>query len=268
MTALDDALTHARLTTISADEWLRRIRTNPEYAYTRTEWYKALVALELAAKAPPPPPPATGSFLAERIVVFSDVTDHSVQQFALCGPGYIAAFSADLNQSKPGGAYYVSDAQLATARSGGGRLISWSDCSATPFSEATKMRDQRGLDGAMGQCENDGQYDNMTAGGAALGIGNPSNLSQSRRDDATARINAGTLSLTGEMLFSNPGYSGQGVPIRSVTLYTDRDAAQGGYQPLAAFDALGSGYKHNACLYSGGQASDADWDLYRSWTRP
>lgn len=70
MTALDDALNHARSTRLTPDEWLQRTRDGyrgKPYAHKNTAWYRAVKALERAAKegtpapapAPPKPPPST-----------------------------------------------------------------------------------------------------------------------------------------------------------------------------------------------------------------
>lgn len=243
-----------------------------EYNWQVTHNYKAQVALWNAVHPPnepapaPPPPPPTG-ILAQRIVFMSSTSyDHCnwLDEY-LNTPGTLILFSADLNLSKPDKAYYVTDAQLGQIRSRGREYGWWCDGTATPISEAKKLQATRGGVCVVGQWETDAQYDALVTSGVGLGVGDAGGLSQSRIDDAIRRTASGELRLTGEMMWCNPGYSAQGIAIQSVTVYTDRDAAQGGYQPLAAFVPLPTALKRSSCLYTGGRSTPADWALWRSW---
>ncbi len=221
-----------------------------------------------AAKPAPVPPPPIGLH-AQKVVLMSGTQDTPsdwVAEFVACGPGHGILFSADLNEAKPGGAYYVTDRQLEDVKRGGGWFGWWCDGTATPISEAKKLLAQRGGSAVMGQFETDAQYDALVNSGVPLGVGDAANLSQPRRDDAIRRCNSGELHLTGEMMWCNPAYSAFGIPIESVTLYVDRDASQGGYQPLSAYEPLPAGLKASCCLYTGGKAHPEDWATWRAWT--
>lgn len=192
MSHLDTALHKAEQATILADEWVARVRKNKDYPVFSTKWYAGLSELRVAisvleSTAPP--------WYAQRVLYMTDVDDRMCAKFAMLGPSYTMALSADQNESGPGGAYYASDNQIALARSGWGHVISWCDCSATPLSFAVDMKSQRGLDGVSGQFEQDSEYVNMLSppGPVAVAIGNPGSLSAANRADATARSTRGHL---------------------------------------------------------------------------
>ena len=255
MSSIDEA----RAAQISWDEWCLRV-SKGGYRYTTTHWYRAGRALEQEAKAPPPPPPTSGA--GKRCVYFSNVTDEACAAFAALGPGYTALLTAD-----PNPAYHCSNAQLATLKSGGGKVASWCDCSSTPYSAAVAMAQSRGLAFAGGQAEDEDQYLQAIDQGCTHIIGNPANLGNSLHD-AIDRAGEGSLAFIGEVLSPDPTYSAQGVNISSACLYIDRDAAQGGYIPLSAYSAMPANLRQGASLYTGGRATPADWSTYAAWTKP
>lgn len=266
------SIDHARNTTISADEFLNRVRhgfRDADYAYEKTEWFKALKALEREAKTVPAPvPPPTHVRRAVRTVYFSAVTDFACQRFADLGSGYTALLSADLNLAVPGGKYWATDDQLRVLRSGGSLVGSWCDCSATPYHYAEKLYQDRRLDLATGQFESDAEYDELVANGVTFAIGNPANLTASRLEHAVRLSERGLLDAIGEVMNPDPTYSAQGVDIDSHCFYVDRDDNQGGYQPLAAFSTMPEPTRRACSIYTGGRMTAADWDLYAEWTRP
>lgn len=258
---------HARKATISFDEWCLRMQ-RPGYRYLGSEWYKAGKALEAEAHAAPPPNP--GRLSGNRCVYFSQVVDSAITRISELGAGYTALFSADLNLSKPGSPYFVSDPQLHLLRDRGVRIASWCDCEATPYSAALLMAEQRQLDFAGGQAETIGQYLRATQGGATHLIGEPSMLAQDADvlNDAIRRTRDGSLTFIGEVMHADPSYSAQGVNISSACFYVDRDQARGGYQPLSNFRVMPASLRNGCSIYTGGRMSVSDWDLYAQWTKP
>ncbi len=257
----------AKQTTISWDEFLHRVRTGrySDADLKRTKWYQAGHALELEAKAPPPPPAHPPG---NRCIYFSEVTDHAINVVAALGPGYTALFSADLNLSRPGFKFYVTNDQLGLLRRAGVGLASWCDCSATPYSAAVGMKDNRSLDFAGGQAENPEQYLHATQGGARHVVGEPAVLAQDPDvlKDAIRRSYDGSLAFIGEVMHPQPNYSAQGVNITSACLFVDRDAAQGGYLPLDAYGGMDASLRKGCSLFAGGRMQDNDWTTYSAWT--
>lgn len=96
------AASRAKQTTISWDEYLNRVRTNPKYDYKSTRWYKAGVALEQIKHLPPPPPPvvapygtkANAGVFAGRGIMLGSNPDVWNQALGLAKSGYldVAAF--------------------------------------------------------------------------------------------------------------------------------------------------------------------------------
>lgn len=134
MTALDDALREARQTTIGADQWLRRIldgyRGKP-YNYAGTAWYKAIRALEQAAKATAPAPtpapvptpaPAPNALLVARARNVIVCTTDPETAIARAKPGYTVAFCADPNPSYRN---HATAANVQAAKSRGIETAGW-----------------------------------------------------------------------------------------------------------------------------------------------
>lgn len=221
--------------------------------------------IDIVRHANPPPPPTHPP--GSRCVYFSEVSELGINRLAGLGRAYTALFSADLNLSGPGKTYYVTDGQLDRLRNAGVTLGSWCDCDATPYAAAKRMRQERGLAFAGGQAESEDQYLQAIDGGATHIIGNPGTLGNSLRD-AIDRSYEGSLAFIGEVMRPDPTYSAQGVNITSACLYVDRDAAQGGYLPLANYGVMPAGLRNGCSVYTGGKMLDSDWDTYASWTRP
>jgi len=272
---LQAALAHVRRAQLSPDAFLRRV-SRGDYLYTNAPWYRAmqeLQAAENAGQAPVPPPPGAGEpvprGVGTRCVFFSDVSTFACERFAALGPAYTALLSADLNESGPGGAYYVSDAQLATLRSGGGAVWAWCDGTATPISHARQFASDRKLAGVCSQFETQAEWAATRAAGTVLAIGNPAEFVGTPQLDAMRAAAVGnTLAFIGECLSPDPGYSAQGVNVRSVCFYVDRDAAHGGYCPLAGYAAQPPEQRRVCSVYTGGKMTSADWALYAQWTKP
>lgn len=205
-----------------------------------------------------------------RCVYFSTVTDLAVTRLCELGAGYTALFSADLNESGPGGDYYVADTQLTMLKAAGVICASWCDCSATPYGTAKLMAATRGLAFAGGQGEDPDQYLQATEGGATHVIGEPSVLKQNEDvfKNAVARSWNGSLAFIGEVMRPDPTYSAQGVNITSACFYVDRDAKEGGYIPLAAYSVMPPSLRNGCSIYTGGKMTSEDWDTYAAWTKP
>jgi hypothetical protein len=221
------------------------------------------ISIDRHVPTPPPPQHPPGA----RCVYFSEVADHAIDRMAALGVGYTALFSADLNLSGPGGKFYVTDQQLGVLKRAGVIVASWCDCSATPYTAAQRMKQERGLVYAGGQAESEDQYVQATSLGATQIIGNPGDLGNSLRD-AIDRSYDGTLAFIGEVMRPDPSYSAQGVNITSACFYIDRDAAQGGYLPLDAYAGMPASLRAGCSIYTGGRMQDHDWDTYAAWTKP
>lgn len=157
MTFLDDAVAHVKKTTISADEYLRRVDDIESYAYKSTEWYKAIKALEAAAKTPVQPPGSGHPLAANaRYILFGDT---QVMDAALGAPAkYKVALSAD-----PAFAAEATKENVAGLRAAGHRVCSWCDCESTLPPAAINLASRLALDGWIGQAETFAQYSNATA---------------------------------------------------------------------------------------------------------
>ncbi len=220
--------------------------------------------------AVPPAPNPPQHPLGSRCVYFSNVTDEAITLLAALGKPYTALFSADLNQSGPGGDYYVTDGQLNRLRNQGVVVASWCDCSATPYTAAQQMARERGLAYAGGQAEDPAQYQQAVGLGAKQIIGEPSVLKQDPDvlADAILRSNNGTLAFIGEVMHPDPTYSAQGVNITSACFYVDRDAKDGGYIPLAAYEVMPFPLRNGCSIYTGGRMTPDDWATFAAWTHP
>jgi hypothetical protein len=270
VTAAED---FAAKTTIPWDEWVRRVQSG---GYTdaqlhRTYWFRAGAALEAQVRPPKPPAPVPSS-LGQRCVYMSSVTEEAIDAFLRMCAGtphgwYTIIFSADLNESKPGKAYYVTDGQIAWCKKVA-LVGSWCDSSETPTAHAVLMAHTRGLDFASGQCENGAQFDDAIRMDVPLLIGNPSELAdEGKLDDAIREQKAGRAFI-GEVLSPDPTYSAQGLDIASACYYIDRDANRGGYCPLSAYAGHPAGQRRSCSVYTGGRMLPADWELYKAWTKP
>jgi len=110
---------------ITPDEWVRRIRANPSYAWKNTKYGKALLAARALGQNPPPPlsPPPSGNELAQSwLILGQDPMD------ALLAPGYYKlAITADLGYRQ----LYTPDF-FAAARAQNRVIVPWCDCRPSP----------------------------------------------------------------------------------------------------------------------------------------
>ena len=156
------AAANAAKTTISYDEFLRRVATQKGYPYTKTAWYRAGRNLDAAKAAglppatqPPPAIPKPGNLAAARARLFLAQEPLS----CLAAPNWmVPVLTAD-----PGYRDWVSHDTIAQLRARFGKVEAWADCrtppDGTPYDVAEAMTRDFGLDGTWGQCENQGEFD-------------------------------------------------------------------------------------------------------------
>lgn len=234
----------AKLTTISQDEFLRRVSVNPDYAYKATNWYKALSALEAIKHLetpPPPPPPGIDLSPGRSWIVMAQEPSK-----ALMYPAYYGiAFTADPAYERP------SLSLVSQLRSRGQRVRSWCDCHATMPAAAITMATSFGLDGWIGEGESAYAFDNAYAAGAKIMVGNLSAL----------RVDQKALIATGKVLWTNELYlnddptlatreNWENLPVAGRTI-----ACYGGY-PFQNYLNLGKFSAHVDSVFDPGMTDD------------
>lgn len=179
MSAPDEALQFARLTKLTTDEWLSRVRQG-KYTQAQlrtTAHYRAHVALMEAAKVSPPPAPSPVRDPRSQYVLFAAQEPEK----ALAAPAkYAVALSADPAYRD------ASVAAIPKLRAAGHRVAGWCDCRAdgTPAVDGLSFVQAAGLDYFIGQAESAAEFDDAYYHGARVIIGNRSSL----RGDQTAHL--------------------------------------------------------------------------------
>jgi hypothetical protein len=172
---------------ITVDEWIKRVRTNPSYAWTKTAWYRELKAAEklrsLGQPAPVPPPPPPPANAGSSWILMGENPEK-----ALWYPTYYGiAFTADVGINDNTGQKnypWPSAATVKTLKDRGQRVRAWCDCHSTMPDSAYQMSDSLGLGGVIGEGESAGAFDNAYNAGMRLMVGNISAL----RDDQLVKI--------------------------------------------------------------------------------
>jgi hypothetical protein len=213
----------------------------------------------------PDQPPADGSLAAMAKNVIFCAQDPAA---ALSSPGkFKVALTAD-----PAYASWVSQSLVDQFHAQGRLVFSWGVQTQIPPSAITDMRDRYGMDGAIGQGETEEEYVTAMEAGFGIIVANPNAWSQPSRDDANARIAAGTLAVIGED-YANLGgpppneYGAGGVNICSVCIGVydgSNEQPQTGWNPSVAW------YKENCSpgmwadigVYHAAGVDPAEWGLF------
>lgn len=263
MATTDEAVRLARLTNISTDDWLNRVRQG-KYTATQlkaTAHYRAHVALMEAAKPPAPvpvPPPSSVDLEPVRnLLVFATVTDDIIQLACRLPARWKFLFTADP-------AYRVTDQQINAVRASGHRAFAWGDCRTTLPAQIKAFQQARRLDDWYGQAESAGEFDAARSGGANKVIGNLSAI----RPDQLVLVAAAQMLFALELYLNvhpweQPDYHGaqDGVGGNCGAVYAS-EAEHAVYTPVSGqrkewFHPHGSWYVEGF--------RPADWETVRSW---
>jgi hypothetical protein len=223
--------------TITPEEWVRRIRANPSYAWKNTKYGKALLAARALGQNPgpnpPSPPPSSGLAAQIQSVIYCAQNPLS----ALVGPAHMKpALTAD-----PGYASFTTPAVVSQLKAHFGTCGAWFVQTQVPVQHAKDFVAQYGLDFLIFQGETSEEYRTATEANAKLMIGNANSWTAEQRADATARINAGTLAFCQEA-YTNlgnpwPDQTGtQGVPAASlcIAVYDGSGKSANGWYPTVS----------------------------------
>jgi hypothetical protein len=218
------ALNHALKTSWTHEKFLNEIRTNKDYQYKNTEWFKALADLNAAKSASgggggntppePSPPPSSLALMAKNIIFCAQNAEA-----ALLSPAkYSVAITAD-----PAYAQWADQSLVDQFHAQDRLVFAWGVQTQIPPQSIVDLANRLGMDGSIGQSETQEEYDTAVAFGFGIQVGNPNAWSQASREDANKRIAAGTLAVIGED-YANLGgpppnqYSAGGVNIASVCI--------------------------------------------------
>lgn len=198
-----EAVDLAQTTSYTWEQYLSRIRSDPEYAYKNTNWFKAGSKLEQAkhlnpgpTPPNPTPPPDDLSTVRGRIFLAQSPLD------CLAAPSWLVPVcTADLGYRN-----WYSHEIIAQLRDHFGTVECWCDCRiasgyqeghGTGYDVALAMNDEFGLDGAWGQCETTPELENGYSGGARRFIGSVDvNV---MNDTWLNRVKSGEIKLTVEL---------------------------------------------------------------------
>lgn len=179
------ALNHALLTTWSWDKYLAEIRKNPNYNYKATEWYKAGADLEAAKHASPPKPPASTLADAQARIFLAGSPEEAMQAPAFMVPVLSADFGNYRSDEQPRTdeeVYAFLHQVVAQFRTHFAFIETWADSrNPTNYSAAVDVSNALGLDGAWGQCETRGEFDNAENEGARRMVGQLADLTSEQK---------------------------------------------------------------------------------------
>jgi hypothetical protein len=210
------AVEHAKRTTISAQDWCQRIDDKEDYAWTKTEWFKAIQDLEAIKHlpAPTPPQPSGLAVMAQRLVFCAQ------NPLTVMGaPGsYVPCLTAD-----PGYASFVTPSVLSQLRSKFPKIAAWGVQTQIGAQTIRDFAAKWGLDYCILQGETSEEYRTAIEAGAHVIVANPNSWAEAQRQDAIARVNAGTLAVSFETYTNEgapwpEGSSAGGVPCASYCL--------------------------------------------------
>jgi hypothetical protein len=211
------ALEHAKKTTISCDEWCRRIDDQEDYAYTKTEWWKALRDLEAAKNLPAPQPPQPSAGLAAK-----------AQKLMFCAQSPLTAMGAPASYipcltADPAYAGFVNASVISQLRSKFRTIAAWGVQTQIPAQAIRDFQARWGLNYSIFQGETDEEYVTAIQAGADVVVGNSNAWTEAHRAEAADRVNRGQLAFCFEC-YTNEGApwpeasSSAGVPAASFCL--------------------------------------------------
>lgn len=255
-----EAVDLAQQTSYTWEQYLSRIRSDPEYAYKNTSWFKAGAKLEQAkhlspAPTPPNPTPPTGdlSSVQGRIFLAQSPLD------SLAAPSWmVPVCTADA-----GYATWYTHEVIAELRAHFGTVESWVDCrNPTHYNAAVAMKDQFQLDGAWGQCETTQELQNGYDEGARRFVGNcdPNVMN----DEWLNKVKAGEILLTVELYRNKmpwmlPDWRNANAGIGGNCIACYASETEGAYYtPVKAYKDQGLYVPHNDSVYGVGLAHQ-DW---------
>ena len=247
------AARHAKAARFSADQYLAKIFTTPNYAYKETEWYKALAALQqLKTLAPPAPPPAPSpeALAPYRSILFMGENPGD----AFAAPGYYkVAFTPD-----PAYDGYARRAVADQLRAAGHGIYVWYVPTEVSATRADDVAARLGASHVLGQCETADQFDATVAHGRKAMVGNLAAL----RPDQLARVASGERVVVNELYRNCQGNqqpdwknANAGVPGNCVAVYGDGDCQR---MPLSQYVRDGLFVPHRDSVYGPGMRAE-DW---------
>ena len=251
----------AQKTSYTWDQYLSRIRSDANYAYKNTDWYRAGGKLEaskhLSGPVPPnptPPPTSDLSSVRGRIFLAQSPLD------CLAAPSWmVPVCTAD-------SAYrdWYSPQVIAELRAHFGSVECWCDCrNPTPYSQAEQMVEELSLDGpAWGQCETTGELENGYNAGARRFVGNcdPNVMN----DTWLGKVKTGEIKMTVELYRNKmpwmlPDWRNANAGIGGNCIACYASETEGAiYTPVAAYKAQGLYVAKHDSVYGVG-LTHQDW---------
>jgi len=255
-----EAVDLAQTTSYTWEQYLSRIRSDPDYAYKNTSWFKAGSKLEQAkhlnpGPTPPNPTPPAGDLSSVRGRIFLAQSPLD----CLAAPSWmVPVCTADAGYRD-----WYTPQVIAELRDHFGTVESWCDCrNPTAYSAALAMVTELGLDGAWGQCENTPELQHGYDSGARRFIGScdPNVMN----DEWLSKVKTGEIKMTVE-LYRNvqpwmlPDWrnANNGIGGNCIACYaSETEGAM--YTPVAAYKAQGLYVPQHDSVYGVG-LTHQDW---------
>jgi hypothetical protein len=257
-------------TSITVDEWCRRVAEDPDYPRTITHYYKTLKAAELLKTLPPPPPAPAPSLaaLAQNVMFTAWSPSSGIRACATNPAKWKLAVSADPgvegNTVTPAQHLAHAKAAVQAAHDLGAKAAAWGNQSQIGTTQIQIFAAAVDADYIIHQAESGGEYASATAAGAQVIIGNPNAWADVQKADANVRIAAGNLAVIFET------YTNEGAP-------WPIDSSAGGVNVASMCPGVGWGatpyqltdYQAHTkpdvwpsiCVYLAEKMSDASWAI-------
>ena len=263
-----EAVDLAQTTSYTWEQYLSRIRSDPDYAYKNTSWFKAGSKLEQAkhlnpSPTPPNPTPVPGDLSSVRARIF--LADSPLD--CLAAPSWmVPVCTADR-----GYANWYSQEVITQLRNHFGTVECWCDCrvasgyqegQGTGYDVALAMNAEYGLDGAWGQCETTPELENGYNGGARRFVGN---CDPNVMNDAWLnKVKSGEIKMTVELYRNKmpwmlPDWRNANAGIGGNCIACYASETEGAYYtPVKAYKEQGLYVAHNDSVYGVGLMHQ-DW---------